>query len=449
MNVKKPVQITSTECRDGQQSLLATRLKTEDMLPILDTMDKVGYHSIEMWGGATFDTCIRFLGDDPWERIREFKKRLTRTPLRMFLRGQNLVGYRPYADDVVQQFVEKAAEAGIDIFLIFDSLNDLRNCEVAIRAVQRAGKSSEGNILYTISPVHQLEQYVKVAKRFEDLGVQAIHLEDMAGILTPDASFHLIETFKRSLGVPVHIHCHCTGGMADIAYWRAIEAGVDVIDTAISALALGTSQPPTESFVAALKETPRDTGLDLRILAEINRYFLDLRGKYREFESRFTGVDISVIQHQIPGGMMSNLESQLREQKSLTRLDEVLEEVHRVRKDLGYPPLATPASQIVGVQATLNVLLGERYKVISKETKEYIRGMYGTAPGHIDKDLMNKVLGSEKRIECRPADLLPPELDKLKKDIGDIARTDEDLLTYAMFPRVAENFLKKKYGVSG
>lgn len=448
MTERKPIRITSTEFRDAQQSLLATRLKTEDMLPILETMDRVGYHCVEMWGGATFDACIRFLGDDPWERIREFKKRMPHTPLRMLLRGQNVVGYRQYPDDVVERFVEKAAETGIDIFLIFDSLNDLRNCETAISAVRRAGKSPEGNILYTISPVHQLEQYVEVAKRFESLGVLAIHLEDMAGILTPDTSFRLIKALKKTLEIPVHIHCHCTGGMADMAYLKAIEAGVDVIDTAVSALALGTSQPPTESFVVALRESPHDTGFDLNILAEINRYFLGLREKYREFESRYTGVDISVLQHQIPGGMMSNLESQLKEQKALSKLNRVLEEVHRVRKDLGYPPLGTPSSQIVGTQATLNVLLGEQYKIVTKETGEYIRGMYGVPPGDINRDLLKQVLGSGKRIECRPADLLAPELEKLRKEVGDLARTDEDLLTYAMFPQVAESFLEKKYGIN-
>lgn len=448
MKVRKPVCISSTEFRDAQQSLLATRMKTEDMLPIVEMMDKVGYHCIEMWGGATFDACIRFLGDDPWERIREFKKRMAHTPLRMFLRGQNLVGYRPYPDDVVELFVEKAAEAGIDIFLIFDILDDLRNCETAIRAVQRVGKSLEGNLAYTISPVHPLEHYGKVAKRFEDLGVQAVHLEDGAGMLTPETSFQLIEALKKKLGIPVHIHCHCTGGMADIAYWRAIDAGVDVIDTAISALALGTSHPPTESFVVALRGTPRDTGFDLSILAEINHYFLGLREKYKGFETRLTGVDISVLQHQIPGGMMSNFENQLREQKALSKLGDVLKEVHQVRKDLGYPVLGTPLSQIVGAQATLNVLLGERYKVLTKEIKEYIRGMYGIPPGDLDKDLLKLALGSENRIECRPADLLPPVLEKLKKEAHNFIQNEEDLITYAIFPQIAESFLKNKYGIT-
>ncbi len=446
MESKKPIRISSVDLRDGQQSLLATRVKLDDILPILGKMDSVGYSCVEMWGGATFDVCIRYLMEDPWERVRKIKKEMPRTPLRMLLRGQNLVGFRHYSDDVIEKFVEKAADAGIDIFLVFDILNDLRNCDSAIRAVQKTGKIAEGNIPYTTSPVHSIEQYVQIAKQFEGMGVEAVHLEDMAGILTPETAFQLIKAMKEAVKVPIHIHCHCTGGMADLAYWEAIKAGVDVIDTDISALSLGTAHPPTESFVVALKDTPWETGFDLGLLEEINRYFLGAREKYREFESRFTGVDISVLRHKIPGGMLSNLENQLREMGALDKLEKVLEEAHLVRKEFGYPPLGTPMSQIVGAQATINVITGERYKMIGKESKDYIKGLYGKPCGEIDPELEKKVLGSDKRITCRPADLLEPEFEKLKAEIGDLAQSDEDVLTYAMFPHIGREFLKKKYG---
>lgn len=441
----KPIRISSVEFRDGQQSLLATRVKTEDMLPILETMDKVGYCCAEMWGGATFDSCIRFLQDDPWDRVREFKKRMKNTPLRMLLRGQNVLGYKQYSDDIVELFVEKAAAAGIDVFLVFDGLHDLRNCETAIRAVKKAGKAVEGNLLYTLSPVHDIDLYVRVAKEFERMGCQAIHFEDMAGQLTPDVAYKAIKAIKEAINVPLHVHCHCTGGMADIAYWEAIKAGVDVIDTDVSALSLGTAHPPTESFIVALQNTPWATGLDLGLVSEINSHFLGIRKKYREFESQFTGVDISVLKHQVPGGMLSNLESQLKEMGASDRIDEVLEEVHHVRKDFGYPPLGTPFSQIVGAQATMNVLLGERYKLVSKEAKDYIKGLYGKPPGDIDSELEKQILGSDSKITCRPADLLEPEFEKLKAEIGDLAKNDEDVLTYAMFPEVARKFLTNKY----
>ncbi|MBP2666290.1 MAG: oadA [Firmicutes bacterium] len=443
-----PVRISSVEFRDGQQSLLATRLKTADMLPILPKMDLAGFCSMEMWGGATFDSCIRFLQEDPWERVRAFKKEMKNTPLRMLLRGQNVVGYNQYPDDIVELFVQKAAEAGIDIFLVFDGLHDLRNCETAIRAALKTGKAVEGNLLYTVSPVHDIDLYVRVAREFEQMGVQAIHFEDMAGQLKPEVAYEAIRAIKAAINIPLHVHCHCTGGMADMAYWEAIRAGVDVIDTDISALSLGTAHPPTESFVVALQDTARDTGMKLDLLAEINAYFLKLRGQYKEFESKFTGVDISVLRHQVPGGMLSNLESQLKQMNALDRIDEVLEEVHHVRRDFGYPPLGTPFSQIVGAQATMNVLLGERYKIVSREAKDYIKGLYGKPPGDIAPELANKVLGDESRITCRPADLLEPGYEKLKTEIGALARTDEDVLTYAMFPGVAPDFLRNKYGLS-
>lgn len=443
----KPVRISSVEFRDGQQSLLATRVKTADMLPILDQMDQAGFASMEMWGGATFDSCIRFLQEDPWDRVRAFKKIVRKTPLRMLLRGQNVVGYNQYPDDIVELFVQKAAMAGIDIFLVFDGLHDLRNCETAIRAVKKTGKTVEGNLLYTLSPVHNTELYVQVAKDFETMGCEAIHLEDMAGQMTPDAAYQLVRALKEAIRVPLHIHCHCTGGMADMAYWEAIRAGVDVIDTDISSLSLGTAHPPTESFVVALQDTARDTGMDLELLSDINAYFLKIRNQYKEFESKFTGVDISVLRHQIPGGMMSNLESQLKQMDALDRITEVLEEVHHVRKDFGYPPLGTPFSQIVGAQATINVILGERYKIVSREAKDYIKGLYGRPPGAIDTQLAKQVLGDEQPITGRPADLLEPGYAKLKAEIGELARTDEDVLTYAMFPGIAPDFLRFKYGI--
>ena len=444
----RPVKLSSVEFRDGQQSLIATRMRTEDMLPILEKMDQVGYDCIEMWGGATFDSCIRYLKEDPWERVREFKKIVKKTPLRMLLRGQNLLGYHQYPDDLVERFVSAAAAAGIDIFLIFDGLNDTRNCKTAVDAVKKAGKRAEANILYTLSPVHSIENYVKLACEFEAMGVEAIHLEDMAGMVDPVSVGEAIQAIKKAVHVPVHFHSHCTGGMADIAYWEAVQAGADVIDVDVSAFALGASHPPAESMVVALKNTPWDTKIDLGLLSQVNDYFLQMRQKYKDVESKFTGVDISVLQHQIPGGMLSNLESQLDQMNMLHRIDEVLEEVAVVRKDLGYPPLGTPFSQIVGVQATMNVMSGQRYKMIPKETKAYVRGAYGKTPGSIDPDLVKAVLGDEPMLTCRPADLLEPGYEAAKAEVGALARTEEDVLTYALFKGVAVEFLKAKYGES-
>lgn len=439
----KPLKLTSVDLRDGQQSLLATRMKTEDMIPVLEKVDKVGFYCAEVWGGATFDSCIRYLQEDPWERLRQIKKAMPRTPLRMFLRGQNLLGYQHYPDDIVEKFIEKAAVAGVDIFLMFDILNDLRNCETVIRAVKRNGKRVAGEIGYATGSVYTLDFYAKQAKMLESMGVESVHIEDGSGILTPEKAFQLVKTLKASVTIPIHLHCHCTGGMADLAYWEAIKAGVDVVDTDISALSLGTAHPPTESFVAALKETAWDTGLDLTLLEEINRYFLGLRKKYREFETSFVGVDVSVLRHEIPGGMLSNLEAQLKQMGAADKLGEVLEEVHHVRKDFGYPPLGTPMSQIVGVQAAMNVICGERYKMLPKESKDYIRGLYGRAPGEIDSELDKLVTG--ERISCRPADLLEPGFEKAKAEIGELAQHDEDVLTYALFPQVGKEFLLKKY----
>ncbi|MFA6504649.1 MAG: pyruvate carboxylase subunit B [Treponemataceae bacterium] len=441
----KRLRLASCDLRDGQQSLLATRLKTEDMIPILGKLDDVGFICAEVWGGATFDVCLRYLNEDPWDRLRTIKSHMHKTPLRMLLRGQNLLGFKQYPDDIVERFIAKSAEAGMDIFLIFDILGDMRNCETAIKAVKKARKTAEGEISYAIGPVYDMALYAKQSQQLEKMGCEAIHVEDGSGILTPERAYELTKTLKRAVDVPVHLHCHSTGGLADLAYWEAIKAGVDVVDTNLSALALGTAQPPTESFVVALRETSRDTGLDLGLLEEINAYLLTLRKKYKEFESSFTGVDIGVFHHQVPGGMLSNLESQLKGMGAAERMGEVLREVYAVRKDFGYPPLGTPMAQIVGVQATMNVLGGERYKMVPTESKNYVKGMYGTPPGDIDPDVAKKVLGDESRLTCRPADTLEPAYERCKTEIGDLARTEEDVLSYAMFPQVAKDFLTKKY----
>ncbi len=422
-------------------------MKTEDMLPVIEKMDRVGYDCMEVWGGATFDSCIRFLHEDPWQRVRDFKKAAPRTPLRMLLRGQNLLGYRQYADDVVEKFVFASAAAGIDIFLIFDGLNDSRNTRAAMNAVLKAGKRPEANILYTLSPVHSIEKYVELAREYEAMGMQAIHLEDMAGMVDPLSVYKCIRAIKEAVKVPVHFQAHSTGGMADVAYWEAARAGVDVLDVDVSALALGTSHPPIEPLIVELRNTPRDTGIDLGLVAEINRYFMDMRVKYKEYESRFTGVDISVLRHQVPGGMLSNLESQLKQMNVLDRLDEVLAEVAIVRKDFGYPPLGTPFSQIVGAQATINVMTGQRYKMFPKESKLYISGHYGKAPSEVSPELVKRVLGDAKPITCRPADLIEPEYDRMKAAVAGLARSDEDVLTYALFPAVARDYLKAKYHI--
>ena len=441
-----PVKFNSVEFRDGQQSLLATRVTTEDMIPLLKRMDEVGYDSMEMWGGATFDVCIRYLQDDPWNRVRVFKRFMRHTPLKMVLRGQNLVGYRAYPDDIVEKFVECAAQAGIDIFLIFDALQDLRNCETAFRAVKKAGKKIEGSIQYNISPFHTVEKFVENAKEQQRMGAELIHVEDMAGLMTPPAAYELISALKSALDIPVHLHCHCTGGMAEMCYWEAIRAGVDGLDVCVSSLGLGPGHPPIESFVAGLKGTPRDTGIDVGQFTSLNTAFQYMRKRYAEYESRLIGVDVGCLQHQIPGGMLTNLENQLRAMNALDRLPEVLGEVTRVRADMGYPPLATPSSQMCGAQATTNVLTGQRYKMVSKEIRDYCRGMYGMPPGQISPELMKKALEGEAPITCRPADLLEPGWEKAKSEIGDLAHSDEDVLTYALFPAIAVDYLKKKYG---
>lgn len=441
-----PVKLSSCDFRDGQQSIIATRMKTEDILPILPQMDDFGFDCIEMWGGATFDACIRFLDEDPWERLRLIRQQCKKTPLRMLLRGQNLLGYTPYPDDIVERFVSKAAENGIDIFLIFDGLNDIRNCACAAKAALKAGKRVEGNIQFTFSPVHTIGSFVKTAQEYVSIGVTAVHLEDMGGMIDPITAATTVAAVKNAVDVPVHYHSHCTGGMTEITYWEVIRAGADVVDVDCSAFALGTSHPAAESVIAALRGTPRDTGLDYARLIPISNYLSGVRKKYAAFESKLKGVDINVIRHQIPGGMRSNLESQLAQMNASDRLDDVLAEVVHVRADLGYPPLGTPFSQMCGAQATINVISGERYKVIPKEVRAYVRGEYGRAPGKISDSLKGKVLGAnETPILCRPADLLPPGWEKASEEIKALARTEEDVLTYAMFPSVGRAFLEKKY----
>ncbi|MDO4328080.1 MAG: pyruvate carboxylase subunit B [Lachnospiraceae bacterium] len=442
-----PLKFNSVEFRDGQQSLFATRMTTSDMVPLLTAMDQVGYDSMEMWGGATFDVAVRFLKEDPWDRIREFKKYVKKTPLKMVLRGQNLVGYKAYPDDIVEKFIEKAADAGIDVFLVFDALQDLRNCESAFRAVKKAGKKIEGSIQYNVSPFHTIEKFVENGKEQEKMGVSLLHVEDMAGLMTPAAAYDLILALKAELKVPIHLHCHCTGGMAEMAYWEAIRAGVDGLDVCVSSMSMGPAHPPIESFVTALKGTSRDPRIDVGQFKAINDRFLALRKKYADFETKLIGVDVGCLEHQIPGGMLSNLESQLTAMKLYDRLPEVLAEVTRVRADMGYPPLATPSSQMCGAQATTNVLTGQRYAMVSREIKDYCRGMYGMPPGPISPELLEKALGDEKPSTKKPADMLEPGFEKAKAEIGTLARTDEDILTYALFPNYAPDFLKAKYGM--
>jgi len=445
INTNMPVKFNSVDFRDGQQSLLATRMTTADMIPLLSRMDEIGFYSMEMWGGATFDVAIRFLKEDPWERIRVFKKYVRKTPLKMVLRGQNLVGYRAYPDDIVEKFIEKAVDAGIDIFLIFDALQDLRNCKTAFNAVKKAGKIIEGSLQYNVSPFHTTDVFVQNALEQERMGASLIHIEDMAGLMTPQAAYDLVSALKSKLSIPVHLHCHCTGGMAEMAYWEAIRAGVDGLDICVSSMSMGPSLPPIESFAAALKGTSRDPKIDLGKLKSINRDFLLLRKKYAEYETKLVGVDVDCLEHQVPGGMLSNLESQLTAMNLYDRLSEVLNEVAKVRADMGYPPLATPSSQICGAQATTNVLTGQRYSVISKELKEYCRGMYGMPPGPLSPELLKKALGHEKPNRRRPADMLESLFEKAKKEIGDLAKSDEDIITYALFPNYAADFLKVKY----
>ncbi len=438
------IKITDTILRDAHQSLIATRMRTEDMLPICDRLDRVGFASLEVWGGATFDACVRFLKEDPWERLRRLREALPNTPLQMLLRGQNLLGYRHYADDVVRAFVARAADNGMDIFRIFDALNDVRNLQVSIEAVKAAGKHAQGAICYTTSPIHTLERFVELGLAMQGMGCDSIAIKDMAGLLTPNVTARLVRALVEALDVPVYIHSHATSGLAAMCQYKAVENGAAGIDTAISAFSGGTSHPPTESMVAAFRDTEYDSGLDLPLLQEIGFYFREVRKKYHQFESEYTGLDTRVQVNQVPGGMISNLSNQLKEQGALHRMNEVLEEIPRVRKELGYPPLVTPTSQIVGTQAVLNVLTGERYKTITNEVKLYLQGRYGQPPGPVSPQVRHMAIGNEEVIECRPADLIPDELDKLRKEIGPLAHSEEDVLTYAMFPDIGREFLEQR-----
>ncbi|HEY7531244.1 MAG TPA: pyruvate/oxaloacetate carboxyltransferase, partial [Nitrospiraceae bacterium] len=440
----KPILITDVALRDGHQSLLATRMRTEDMLPIAQKLDTIGYWSLEVWGGATFDTCLRFLKEDPWERLRALRAAMPHTKLQMLLRGQNLVGYRHYADDVLERFIERSAANGIDVFRIFDALNDVRNLDRAIHEVKACGKHVEAAISYTVSPVHSIDRFVDLARQMEDLGTDTLCIKDMAGLLAPLDAYHLVRRLKAAVKVPIHLHTHYTSGMASMASLMAILGGLDMLDTSMSPLAGGTSHPPTETVVASLRDTPYDTGLDLAAFQPITEHFRTVRRKYRQFESDFTGVDAEILTSQIPGGMLSNLAAQLTEQNALDRMKEVLDEVPRVRKDMGYPPLVTPTSQIVGTQATLNVLTGERYKVITTETKNYFLGLYGRSPGPVAPDIMARAIGDEEPIRTRPADRLDPELEALKKDLPPSATTVEDQLSFALFPAIARDFFEAR-----
>lgn len=441
------VRITDTTFRDAHQSLLATRMRTEDLLPIAGKMDEIGFWSMEVWGGATFDTCLRYLKEDPWDRLREIKKVLKKTKLQMLLRGQNLLGYRHYSDDVLIKFIEKSVDNGMDVFRIFDAMNDIRNMEKAVATVKKCGAIAEGAISYTTSPVHTHDGFVEMAVKLEKMGCDTICIKDMAGLLSPNNAFDLISRIRAKIKVPIHLHTHETSGMGSMAYLKAIEAGCNIIDTAISPLASGTSQPATEPMVASLAETPHSTQLNLALLDEVADYFRKVRKKYHKYESEFTGINTKVLISQVPGGMISNMASQLKEQGALDRMDEVMLEVPRVREDFGFPPLVTPTSQIVGTQATLNVLTGERYKVITSETKNYLKGLYGKSPAPINEKVRKKAIGDEIPITCRPADLLEPEMEKLTRELGGKARGIEDVLTYALFPNVAlEYFGQREQG---
>ena len=441
------VKITETILRDAHQSLLATRMTTEQMLPIVEKLDSVGYNALEAWGGATFDASLRFLNEDPWERLRKIKDKAKKTPLQMLLRGQNILGYKHYADDVVDYFVQKAIANGMNIIRIFDALNDPRNIERAIKACVKEGGHAQGCICYTTSPYHSLEIFVRDAKRLEEMGAASICIKDMAGLLIPYEAYNLVKALKENISVPIELHTHYTSGCGSMTYLKAIEAGVDIIDCAISPLAMGTSQPATEPIVATLQGTEYDTGLDLKLLSEIADYFRPLREGYikeGKLDPKMLGIDINALIYQVPGGMLSNLVSQLKQANAMDKYDEVLKEVPRVRADMGYPPLVTPSSQIVGSQAVLNVLSGERYKMVTKETKGIVKGEYGKTPAPISDEIKDKILAGEKSISCRPADLIEPELDKLRKEIAEYIEKDEDVLSYALFPQQAKDFFKKR-----
>ena len=455
MSDRKPLGITDVVLRDAHQSLFATRMRLDDMLPIAAALDEIGFWSLESWGGATFDACIRYLGEDPWERIRELKNAMPKTPQQMLLRGQNLLGYRHYADDVVDAFVERAAENGVDVFRVFDAMNDMRNIERAIAAVVKQGKHAQGTIAYTVSPVHTMDMWVEQGKVIEQMGAHSVAIKDMAGLLRPADAFELVTRLKATLSIPVHMQCHATTGLSTATALKAAEAGIDNVDTAISSMSMTYGHSPTESVVAMLEGTDRDTGLDLKKLNNIASYFRDVRKKYAKFEGSLRGVDARILVAQVPGGMLTNMESQLKEQGAADRFDDVLEEIPAVRKDLGYIPLVTPTSQIVGTQAVMNVLSGERYKVLSKETRGVLRGEYGAAPAPFNSELQARALEGDEPVTCRPGDLIDNEMDSLRDEVASLAsdkglrladgeRRDDDVLTYALFPQIGLRFLEKR-----
>ena len=450
------IGITETVLRDAHQSLIATRMKTDEFSDILEKMDKIGYHSLECWGGATFDSCLRFLNEDPWDRLRLIRKKCPNTKLQMLFRGQNMLGYRHYADDLVDYFVKKSIDNGIDILRIFDALNDVRNLETAITSAKKYGGHVQAGISYTTGPVFDIDYYCNYAKQLENAGADSICIKDMAGLLTPYGTYDLVKALKAAVNIPIQLHSHYTSGLASMVQLKGIEAGVDVIDTAMSPLAMGTSHPATESMVAALQGTEYDTGLDLKALTEIRDFFVPLREKYIAeglLNTKMLGVDANTLLYQVPGGMLSNLLNQLKQAGKADKLEEVLAEVPRVRKDSGYPPLVTPTSQIVGTQAVFNIIMGERYKMVTKEFKDMVAGKYGRTPCDIDPEFRKKIVGDEPVIDCRPADLLKPELDKFKGEIAEYYEQEEDILSYAQFDQVAVKFFQNrrdaKYGLDG
>ncbi|MGY2461150.1 sodium-extruding oxaloacetate decarboxylase subunit alpha [Vreelandella sulfidaeris] len=453
--IKRPLGITDVVLRDAHQSLFATRMRLDDMLPIAEKLDRVGYWSLETWGGATYDACIRYLGEDPWERIRALKEAMPNTPQAMLLRGQNLLGYRHYADDVVDKFVERAKTNGVDVFRVFDAMNDPRNLERAIQAVRNVEGHAQGTISYTVSPVHTLDSWVDLAKTIAGLGADSLAIKDMAGLLTPYTAFDLVTRLKKELSIPVHLHCHATTGLSTSTILKAVEAGIDNVDTSISSMSMTYGHSPTESVVAMLKDTGRDTGLDLELLEDIAGYFREVRKKYAAFEGSLRGIDSRILIAQVPGGMLTNMEGQLKEQGAGDKLDDVLSEIPRVREDLGFIPLVTPTSQIVGTQAVMNVMMGERYKSISKEVQALLKGEYGAAPAPFNAELQKRVLEGGEPITCRPADNLSPEMDKLAAELKDKASAEgirlaegkrevDDVLTYALFPQIGLKFLKNR-----
>jgi len=442
------VKITETSLRDGHQSLMATRMTTAEMLPIIETMDKIGYHAMEVWGGATYDAAIRFLHEDPWERLREIRKRAKNTKLQMLLRGQNVLGYRHYADDIVDRFVELSIKNGIDIIRTFDALNDTRNIRKASESTKKYGGHSQLAICYTISPVHTIEYYKKLALEMQSMGADSIAIKDMSGILLPNVASILVTELKSVLNIPLELHTHSTAGLAEMSIIEAIDAGVDIVDTAISPFGGGTSQPCTEPLVRTLQGTEYDTELNLELLKEVAEYFKPIRKKYIDngtLNPKALGVEPNIVEYQLPGGMLSNLLSQLKSQGAEDKYEDVLREIPKVRKDLGYPPLVTPMSQMVGTQSVMNILTGKKYHMIPKEIKDYVKGMYGKSPVPIDENIKKTIVGDEEIFTGRPADLLKDEYDTMKSEIGDLAKSDEDVLTYACFPQIAKGYLKEKY----